>query len=277
MTNAPSDLSGFRTGTVIPLTGLTGDNVGTSPDAPHLASGGYHVGCLDIVSSGRWDVDYSTRQIRDRIMKSSNNASAMDIGDDWPHGGRAAWLRFNNLLVGQMQQADPALAPLRAVNFSPDGTATRRYDTNNRSQGVIASTDSVYMHTHLEWWRDTIGNRTACFARLRQIIIAAIQNTPLGDEMANAAEINASRNSFAATQLQSSYKVIAGDIDGGQEVTVQNPLQKELAAIKAAIGAPAPVDPAAVRAGIAEALADPAVVAALVKAINDDAARRAAE
>lgn len=66
--------------------------------------------------------------------------------------------------------------------------------------------------------------------------------------MANAAEINASRNGFAVAQMQSSYKVISGDVDGGTEVTVGNPLavavkqlQQDVAAVKAAVSVPAPV------------------------------------
>ena len=76
-------------------------------------------------------------------------------------------------------------------------------------------------------------------------------NAALGgedDDMANAAEINASRNGFAVAQMQEKYKVIAGDVDGGKEVEVGNPLaaalkqlQQDVAAVKAAAGTPAAV------------------------------------
>jgi hypothetical protein len=178
VTNAPSDLTTFRTGVVIPLTGLSGNDVGIAPDASHTS--GYHVGCEDIQRAGKWNSDYSTRQARDRL-DGTNLASAMDIGDDWPHGGRAGWLRFNNLLVAQLRARDPGLAAVRAVNFSPDGTLRKRYDSFNAGQGVIDSTDSVYMHTHLEWWRDTAGTpvRARSLVRLGQIISAAIRYEPL--------------------------------------------------------------------------------------------------
>lgn len=167
------------------ITGLGAVEVGVAPDPAHLATGGYHVGPADIRAIGRWDTDYSTRQPRDRI--GGNDASAWDIGDDWPKGGRAAWLRFNNLLVQQLQAGDPALAAMRATNFSPDGTARRRYDTNNRGQGVIASTDTVYMHTHGEMWRDQAGTAAldVAFRRIEQIAEAAIANQPLGADMAD--------------------------------------------------------------------------------------------
>jgi hypothetical protein len=186
MTNPPGDLATFRTGKVIPATGLQGNDVGINPDSAHLGDGGYHVGCVDVQRIGRWNTDYSTRQQRDRL-DGTNLASAMDIGDDWPNGGRPAWLRFNNLLVSQLRASDPALAALRAVNFSPDGSLRRRYDSLHPEQGVIPSTDSVTIHTHLEWWRNTAGtaSRARSLARIGQIIDAAIRNTlvpPDGDE-----------------------------------------------------------------------------------------------
>jgi len=55
-----------------------------------------------------------------------------------------------------------------------------------------------------------------------------------GTEMANAAEINASRNSWAATQLIESYEVYPGDQDGSKSVPVKNPLA---AAIKQLLAA----------------------------------------
>ena len=167
------------------ITGLAAMDVGVAPDADHLAGGGYHVGPADIRAIGRWDKDYSTRQPRDRI--GGNNASAFDIGDDWPNGGRAAWLRFNNLLLRQLRDGDPALSALRAINFTPDGSARRRYDTNNRGQGVIASTDTVYMHTHGETWRDQAGTTALdmTFRRIEYIASAAIAGTDLGVDMAD--------------------------------------------------------------------------------------------
>lgn len=187
MTNPPADIGAFRTGTVIPLTGLQGNDVGIAPDEAHLAGGGYHVGCQDIQRIGKWNTDYSTRQDRDRLA-GTNVASALDIGDDWPRGGRPAWLRFNNLLVALLRGGDPALAALRAVNFSPDGTSRKRYDSFNPSQGVINSTDSVTIHTHVEFWRNTAGTpaRARALARIGQVIDAAIRNVPVpseGDDM----------------------------------------------------------------------------------------------
>lgn len=180
MTAAPMDISIFRTNKVIPLTGLAGNAVGIAPDSDHLRKGGYHVGCMDIKAIQKWLTDYSVRQKRDQL-DGTNYSSAMDIGDDWPNGGRKAWLRYNRLLVELMMAGDPALAALRAVNFSPDGVACKRYDSLHPEAGIIPSTDTVYMHTHHEWWRDTINtvSRALSFIRIGQIIQAAINNTPV--------------------------------------------------------------------------------------------------
>jgi hypothetical protein len=183
VTSAPADLLSFRSA-VMRTTGFTNPvEVGIAPDEHHVK--GYHVGVSAIRAAGNFDNDYSTRQVRDRSV-GGNEASAMDIGDDWPHGGRSAWIRFNNLLVAALKVADPALVAVRAINFSPDGTAKKRFDTANRSQGVISSTDTVNIHTHVEWWRNTINARQASFARILQLMDAAInprtESTPATPE-----------------------------------------------------------------------------------------------
>jgi hypothetical protein len=156
VTIAPGDLKAFRTNVMLE-TGLTDPvSVGIVGDDRHAASGGYHISGDDINRAGRYGTDYSTRRNRDRFLPNPY-ASAVDIGDDWPRGGRNAWIRFSNLLVSHLMAGDPALAAVRAVNYSPDGRQCKRYDTANRSSGIINSTDTVTVHTHIEWWRDTAG------------------------------------------------------------------------------------------------------------------------
>lgn len=175
-TTLPNDLDLARD-RIIGVTGLAEGDVGALPNASHKAGGGYHCGVQDIINIGKYPTnDYSTRQVRDRV--GGNACAAIDVGDNWPRGGRAAWLRFNNWLVEMMVLGDPALAALRGVNFSPDGTACKRYDQNNRAQGIINSTDTVYMHTHLEWWRNTAGTqaRVNSVDRIVLIMQAAVLN-----------------------------------------------------------------------------------------------------
>lgn len=175
-TTLPADLKQGRE-LILAETGLAADDVGALPNAAHKAGGGYHCGVQDIKNIGEYpDGDYSTRQMRDRI--GGNACAAIDVGDNWPRGGRAAWLRFNNWLVELMRAGDPELVALRAANFSPDGSLRRRYDSLHPEAGIIASTDTVYMHTHLEWWRNTAGiaARWISILRVVQVIRAAIDN-----------------------------------------------------------------------------------------------------
>lgn len=183
-TIVPDDLAGHARG-VRALTGLQGGDVGVAPDERHKSGGGYHCGCADIVALDKYpDGDYSTRQPRDRV--GGNVACAVDVGDDWPNGGRAAWLRYNRELVRRLQAGDPRLSALRAVNYTDDGSRRLRYDTLHpdagvNGDGVIPSTDTVTIHTHEEFWRNTEGTagRRATLALLLRIMEWAISGAPI--------------------------------------------------------------------------------------------------
>lgn len=168
------------------LTGNPRGNFGSQADESHLSSGGYHCGGLDLKRiNGVGRDDYSIRQPRDRtfylweIAHSSNLASAIDYDDDWANGGRAAWIRFNNLLRKQLGAKDPALAAVRAMNYSPDGTTKRRFDTLTGNE--TSTSDTVTWHTHLELWRDAVNtvSRATALARIEEIAYTAIHQTPL--------------------------------------------------------------------------------------------------
>jgi VQ motif len=185
VTNPPADLLDFRA-VVQRLTGIRDPaDVGIVGDGIHMHTGGYHEGRDVLISIGRYhpgapagslNEDYSVRLSRDRAGLS-NDASAMDIGAEWPNGGQAAWLRFNNLLVAHLHANGPYLAAIRATNYSPDGSTRLRTDREN-GWATEDSTDSVDVHTHLEWYRDTEGRRQASFNRLAQLMQAAILNMP---------------------------------------------------------------------------------------------------
>lgn len=185
MTNAPADLVAFRA-TVMTETGLRDPaDVGIVGDGAHARTGGYHEGRDVLASIGRYHVsaaagssseDYSARLARDRAGLTLS-ASAMDIGAAWPRGGRAAWLRFNRLLVAALQAGDPALAAIRAANYSPDGSARHRIDRQYGFTQIEDTTDSVDIHTHIEWYRDGEGRRQASLDRLAALIRGARDNT----------------------------------------------------------------------------------------------------
>lgn len=187
MTNAPADLLAMRAD-ILAVTGLAGNAVGVVGDGAHRRTGGYHEGVDVLRSIGRFHPraapgdrgeDYSARTARDR-RGLTDDASAMDIGDDWPKGGRKAWLRFNNLLIAELRANDPRLAAIRGVNYTPDGQQRLRVD-RERGWQQQSSTDTVTIHTHVELYRDTEGGRGALHARLLQLAHQAIYGTDGGD------------------------------------------------------------------------------------------------
>jgi hypothetical protein len=190
MTNPPSDLLAFRRA-VQAETGLKDPtDVGIVGDGAHQGTGGYHEGRSVLIAIGRFHAsasagssteDYSARLARDRAGLTED-ASAGDIASEWPRGGRAAWIRFNRLLVAALQSGDPALSAVRAINYSPDGTSRHRIDREPGFDQIDDTTDSVTIHTHLEWYRDTAGRRQASLDRIVQLIRAAISKTAPGDD-----------------------------------------------------------------------------------------------
>lgn len=146
-------------------TGVLLGNIGTKPDESHLSSGGYHVGAIELaVINAVGRDDYSIRQPRDRgqynrdLSNGLSYSAAVDMDDDWPRGGRAAWIRWNNLIRYYAGRSDSRLTALRGFNYTPDGTTKRRFDclTDHES----STTDTVTWHTHLEFWRDLRGTDT---------------------------------------------------------------------------------------------------------------------
>jgi hypothetical protein len=176
-TEAPADLKSLRTA-VMHETGITdGVEVGIVGDVAHAARGGYHISGDDINRAGRFGADFSTKRARDHFLPNPF-ACAVDIGDDWPRGGRAAWLRFGNNVAWELIHTDE-MPSIRAINYSPDGTSKKRFDRANRADGVIDSTDTVTIHTHIEFWRDSEGRRDEDLQRLLAHVRAARDNTTL--------------------------------------------------------------------------------------------------
>jgi hypothetical protein len=179
-TEAPADLKSLRAA-VMQETGITDVvEVGIVGDVAHAARGGYHISGDDINRAGRFGSDFSTKRARDHFLPNPF-ACAVDIGDDWPRGGRAAWLRFGNNVAWELIHTDE-MPSIRAINYSPDGTSKKRFDRANRADGVIDSTDTVTIHTHIEFWRDSEGRRDEDLQRLLAHVRAARDNTTLADE-----------------------------------------------------------------------------------------------
>jgi hypothetical protein len=218
MSNPPNDLLDLRA-QLAAQTGVRATDIGIVADESHLSSGGYHCGGQDLrrINGVRRD-DYSIRQPRDRayynfeISHGSNYSSALDMADDWPRGGRAAWIRFNNLLRAQLGASDPTLAAVRGINYTPNGSTKRRFDTLTHQES--STTDTVTWHTHIEWWRDTIqtGPRRQSINRIVQIAIAARDNTPLGPPPAPPNPISEADMIFTVTGVPAGATDVVGTV-----------------------------------------------------------------
>src|SRR6266576_2301937 len=180
MTVAPLDLVALRT-SIMDRTGVTNfAAVGINGDGSH--DKGYHLGVLTIQRKGNYpDNDYSTTQLRDRV--GADYASAMDVTLEWIHGGRSAAIKWSNSVVAIRKSG--LLPEIRAINYMDMQGRKRRYDSLTNTD--VPSTDSVDIHTHIEWWRNTEGHRLSSFAVLLnlmdQSIPGAIAPTqPIGDD-----------------------------------------------------------------------------------------------
>jgi hypothetical protein len=251
MSNAPPDLLDLRA-QLASVTGVPAADIGIAADPSHLTSGGYHCGGLDLRAiNAVGSNDYSIRQPRDRayysweIAHGSNLASAMDLADDWPRGGRAAWLRFNNSLRALAGAGDPDLAAVRGFNYSPDGTTKRRFDCLTHQES--SSSDTVTWHTHIEWWRDTVAQvvRRTSINRLVEIATAAINNTKVG-----------SMAEWTQKQINDLVYTTTGSAQGPVHTNFAT-IKANLAVIMAAVGQPFPVAEIApvLAAAVAETLA----------------------
>lgn len=287
MTVAPPDLLATRA-QLQTVTGLGPTDLGIVGDGAHQRTGGYHEGKGVLISIGRYHPpasahvgssaeDYSARLLRDR-EGLTENASALDIGADWPHGGRAAWLRFNNLLV-QLLPTDPTLAAVRAINYSPDGTSKKRMD-RQAGWAAVPSTDTVTTHTHVEFYRDLDGRRGPTLVRIVQLAQQAI--TGQEDDMEQGEKLQR-KTDFDGRTLNDVWADTENFIRWGYALPGATGLVNPPPAgsafdllIKAAQN-PGDVTQDMLNTAMKLALSDPSVVAALVKQINDDAADRMAQ
>jgi hypothetical protein len=264
-TEAPADLLAFRTAVMDACGFVDPVEVGIKGDVAHAIRGGYHISGNDIAATGRFNEDFSTKRARDHFLPNSN-ASAVDIGDNWPNGGRAAWLRFNNLVLFDLVNHPAELTTVRAINCSTDGSNRKRYDRANASDGVINSTDTVTIHTHLEWWRDTVGHRSADLARLLQHVNTAIYGvtppaTPIEGEIMFLRTSNGSIYLNAGTGLVSLTPAEWAAVSPQSYVNVPQSVADKANALAT------PGNPAS-QADVVAALQSPEGQAAIVTAVN---------
>lgn len=252
-TEAPADLKAFRT-EVLAETGLTDPvEVGITGDPAHAARGGYHISGDDIHDAGTFNTDYSTKRSQDHFLPNPN-ASAVDVGDNWPRGGRAAWLRFNNNVSWELIHTGE-MPSVRAMNFSTNGEDRKRYDRANAGDGVINSTDTVTVHTHIEFWRNTAGTlqRAADLQRLLAHIRAARDNTSISAQLGGVGMAE-----FTQPQIDNIWYTLVNNPGGAVHARL-GALATDVAAVKAAVaelaGRPlVPIDVNALAAAIVAGL-----------------------
>lgn len=131
-------------------------------------------------------------------------------------------------------------------------------------------------HNHIEQYRNGVSLAGAVLD-LDRALTSDFGQWTIGDEdVASREEINADQYLYEIVREQDEIKYITGP-DGRQMRLPNLPLQRlkrlEEKLDKLTIPAPAPVDPAALKA----ALLDPEVLAAIATAVNDDDHRRSKE
>jgi hypothetical protein len=295
VTTAPRDLQDIRTYLIRQLdlvpgvargSDLEANEVGIVGDPSHAATGGYHEGNDDLARVGRLNIDYSKRE-SSRDRPGSNAASALDIGDfDVTRAGRRITLRSLSARIdAACRRKDPRTRDVREWIWSPDGVNVIRWD----ALGLHSGGDSSHRyHSHASFFRDSEGRRGRLdnfLGLLREII----EGLPEEDAMW-----------LVWGPDGKLYKATLGGVLQEMPVTDEYPASRHAADAKAVWGAgfkgvyndqskpvgnldvfgslPTTAEVEVDATAVAEALAkDTALLAAIARAVNDDAARRGAE
>ena len=172
MTTAPPDLLALRHSITL-LTGVTDASaLGIVGDDAH--GKGYHLGVASIKARGNYPAnDYSTLQTRDRV--GGDYASGLDVTLSWPNGGRAAALQWSRSVAAAVKAGQ--LPYVSEINWLNEAGQKRRYTVHNGQE--VSSSDTVDVHTHFGFWRDTEGKRS--FTSLLSLMASAIGGTPVAD------------------------------------------------------------------------------------------------
>ncbi len=251
MTYAPPELLDLRH-YLQPITGLPDSALGIVGDEDH--HGGYHHGWDDRAGDGDYSWDESTRDWNHK----TNAASGFDIG-------MFARLReLSNWLVAECAAGAADTLDIREVIYSPDGKTVKRWDR----LGIRSTGDSSHLtHTHISYFRDAEArDKTGPFRRFFEGEGMAYdrdnawrwQGYLHGDETIEIPETDAAGSAVKFTHENKPQQQ-------------WDRIEKAVAAI--AVPAPAPVDPAALKA----VLLDPEVLTAIAAAVADEDHRRSAD
>lgn len=172
MTYAPDDLlAALR---YLNGQGAPWDALGCVGDAAHIASGGYHVGRVDLAAAGRLGYDYSCVE-SPRDARPTDAASALDFA------GASWWRPLTLWLVDACRAGAPGTEDIREVIYTPDGATVRRWD---RLSIRTTGDDSHLWHTHISFHRDSEGRRGTFLALLERFFTGqpAIPPAPIEED-----------------------------------------------------------------------------------------------
>lgn len=250
--------------------GIPGNSIGIVGDQSHQATGGYHVGNDVLARIGKLHTDYSKRQT-EKDRPGSNAAMALDIGG---LSGQQLY-ELTSWLIAQCRAGTADTRNIREIigRRSPSGGVTR-YD----ALGILPDSGSAdhATHTHISYYRDSEGqDKTSLFRRYYE---PASSPQEVDVDFNQNAKLDAVFNVYNTVTLDTDATVNGS----GTLATFPVPLtgllkamSADIAAIKAGQGSvPAQVD----AQDVADALAgNTAFLAAVAKAVNDDAHARSAE
>jgi hypothetical protein len=242
-------------------TDLTDDELGIVGDESH--NGGYHQG---------WDL----RRIVDGVLK---DYSWQESARDWNHKTNAArafdvgmFGRLREMSVWIVQQCElgaPDTLDLRSVIYSPDGVEVLRWDR----LGLHSGGDSGHLlHTHFSWFADAeFNNKAGLFRRFFEG--GHMAGTPF---LAETSPFDHGKNlAFNAAAIANLDPKFTGGNFQGSEVAFTTAFRKLIADVESLqLGG---ITPEQLQAAVKGAIQDPAVLAAIANAVNEDEARRLKE
>ena len=165
MTYAPDDITAALA--ELHAQGAPWDALGCVGDAAHIASGGYHVGRVDLAAARRLRYDYS-------VVESPRDARPTDAASALDFAGASWWRPLTLWLVDACRAGAPGTEDIREVIYTPDGATVQRWDR----LGVRTTGDSSHLwHTHVSFFRDAEGRR-GTFLALLQRFFAGEPATP---------------------------------------------------------------------------------------------------
>lgn len=269
MTYAPSCCMAARAFLI--SIGIPGKDIGCVGDTSHQSSGGYHVGNDVLARIGKLDSDYSKREsAKDR--PGSDAAMALDVGGLGP----AALIALFKWLVAQCEAGAPDTQNIREIIGTRDGKTVVRWDR----LGIRSSGDSSHLyHIHISYFRSSEGqDKTSLFrryfrpaappAKVDEMAVEICKVVP-GDSASSA--ISQGPADIAGQQRDTVWAWTYAHVLSTEKALAE--LDAKVTALSVPSPAPVTVDADALRA----VLTEPAFLAALAKAVNDDDARRMAE